>query len=302
MTLSPMTPKPKIPLYFHPGMRTQDIRIAHRVVARYLYGTEFATEEALKDYLHEHPDADPRNHSVAKPKKEKAKGEEESNKGGKKPSLKERLQALTGHAKALFEAAPKAVQNFIHDPEARKATTDKAAKALKDAPGKIVKNALHNIKHEAKEWKVAGQGVHAVLTGKELSKEQKHALKTIAIDIAITVSIVALTGGLAAGAAGLAKKTALSYAEGLAKKVALNAVTGGLGNLVTLQELYHGAHGATHLFSELMSKLAADAKAEGKGKPSEEEALGYWVAGLVAKQLGKGVTDDDALSALAEVT
>ena len=279
-------------------MRTQDIRIAHRVVARYLYGTEFATEDALKDYLHEHPDADPRNHSVAKPKKEKAKGEDD--KGNKKPSLKERLQSLSGHAKALFEAAPKAVQNFIHDPAARKATTDKAAKALKDAPGKIVKNALHHIKHEAKEWKVAGQGVHAVLTGKTLSKEQKHALKTVAIDIAITVSVVALTGGLAAGAAGLAKKTAISYVESLAKKVALNAVTDGLGNLATLQELAHGAHGATHLFSLLMSKLAADAKAEGKGKPSEEDVLGYWVAGLVAKQLGKGITDDDALSALGE--
>ena len=268
--------------------RYQDIRIAHRVLARYLYGTEFPSEEALKEYLHEHPGADPKNHSVVKPS-----GKDNN----KKLSLKERLHSLSGKAKTFFESAPKTVQSFVHDPEARKEVTAKAAKALKDASGKVVKGALHHIKHEAEEWKVASQGVHAVLTGKDLSKEQKHAMRNVAIEIALTVTVTALTGGVTAGATGMLKKTALSYVERLAKKIALNAVSDGLGNLATLQHLYHGAHGAAHLLSGLLTKLADEDK-----KPSEEEILGYWVAGLVAKQLEKGISDDDTLAALDEST
>ena len=136
-----------------------------------------------------------------------------------------------------------------------------------------------------------------MLTGKDLSKEQKHAMRNVAIEIALTVTVTALTGGVTAGATGMLKKTALSYVERLAKKIALNAVSDGLGNLATLQHLYHGAHGAAHLLSGLLTKLADEDK-----KPSEEEILGYWVAGLVAKQLEKGISDDDTLAALDEST
>lgn len=40
--------------------------VSRRVVARYLSATEFPTEEALKKYLQEHPDADRSKHTVSK--------------------------------------------------------------------------------------------------------------------------------------------------------------------------------------------------------------------------------------------
>ena len=45
-----------------------DLHIARNVLARFLgkVATEFPTEKALKNYLHDHPGADPKNHSVAK--------------------------------------------------------------------------------------------------------------------------------------------------------------------------------------------------------------------------------------------
>ena len=40
--------------------------IAKRVCLRYRLATEFPTEKALKNYLHDHPDADKSKHSVSK--------------------------------------------------------------------------------------------------------------------------------------------------------------------------------------------------------------------------------------------
>lgn len=47
--------------------------VSRRVVARYLQATEFPTEEALKKYLQEHPDADRSKHTVSKGKGEAQK-------------------------------------------------------------------------------------------------------------------------------------------------------------------------------------------------------------------------------------
>jgi len=42
-------------------------RITARVVERYKEATEFPTEDAKRKYLRDHPDADPRNHTVKSP-------------------------------------------------------------------------------------------------------------------------------------------------------------------------------------------------------------------------------------------
>jgi hypothetical protein len=42
-------------------------KIARRVLARFIGAMEHSSPEELKEYLHEHPDADPKNHSVKKP-------------------------------------------------------------------------------------------------------------------------------------------------------------------------------------------------------------------------------------------
>lgn len=66
----------------------EDALIVRNVVSRTLTSMEHATPEAMKDYLHEHPDADPKNHKVKKPSGGKApKGE-----SGGKPPIKDLVQ------------------------------------------------------------------------------------------------------------------------------------------------------------------------------------------------------------------
>lgn len=60
--------------------------IAERVLSRYREAREFATPEALKEYLHEHPKADKSKHTVKK-QEEKPKKEEEKPKGGPRKAL-----------------------------------------------------------------------------------------------------------------------------------------------------------------------------------------------------------------------
>lgn len=266
--------------------------LARRVLASYVTrnALTFPTPKALKEYLQEHPKADKSKHTVEKgapgDKPEDKKPEE-----GKKQSLKERLTSLSDKAKAFMQQAPQKVQDFIEKPEVRKEVLSSAAKGIKEAPEKFAKNAVKAVKHEIHEWKTAGQGVRAALKGEKVTPEQKKAIKTVAVDIAITVAVTALSGGLAGGAAGLAKSSALALTKAMAKKIALNAVTNGLGHLVTLGELGHGAPGAAEMFHHVMQHVAA------KDGGSDKELLGAWVTGLVAKELEK-VDDDLVLDAV----
>jgi hypothetical protein len=299
---------------------------AERVARRYIEGMEHSSPEELRQYLHDHPDADPSNHVVVKkdekakkpedagggkeksrpddtaPPKAKAKPEEESTgekpegegeekAEGKKPSLKERLKALPSKAKAFMQGAEKSAKSFIEDPAFRRQAMQHAADAIAKSPERVVKDVIKGIKHEAKEWKEAAGGIKAAMTGKEVSKEQKKAMKTVAIDLAITVAVVALTGGLAGGATGLVQESAKSFISGVAKKVALNAVSDGLGNLTTLQELGHGAHGLAELAEHFIT-------ASEDGEANEDEVFATWVTGLVVKELKKGGSDDDVMEAL----
>ncbi len=227
--------------------------------------------------------------------KEKPRSKEDEPKGKEKPkgklSLKDRLKSLSSKAAQFLKSAPKQVRQFVEDPKARKEALNKAVDAIKKAPGKLGRNAVAAAKKEIHEFKEAGQGIATVLKGGKMSPKQKKALKTVALDVALTVAVVAVSGGIAGGLTGIAKKSAVSYGTAFAKRVALNAVTHGLGNVVTLQEVQHGTHG----LMDLLSKLAAEKKT---AKP--DEVLGYWVEGLVAKELA-GATDEDVIAALEDM-
>ena len=76
-------------------------RIASRVLARFLgkQAMEFPTEEALKDYLHDHPGADESKHSVVK-----SEGKEDGGQAYKHLTVKPDL------AKKLIDALPEGTQ------------------------------------------------------------------------------------------------------------------------------------------------------------------------------------------------
>lgn len=70
---------------------------ARRVVARFLGATEHDSPEALKKYLHEHPDADKSKHTV---KKDKSESKDEDEEFGEYPDFggaaKQILDAVKG--------------------------------------------------------------------------------------------------------------------------------------------------------------------------------------------------------------
>lgn len=268
-------------------------RLIHRVVTR--FATEFSSPEALKEYLHEHPQADKSKHHVKKPGGE----EHGDHKEEPKKSWKERLKGLSEAATKFMTDAPKSVKQFIEDDDFRRKTLQDAHKALTDAPEKIAKNALKTVKHEVQEFKEAGQGIAAVLKGEKMNDHQKKALKVVAKHMAISVAAAVLTssGPLAvAGAVG----------KGLVKHVAMKAVSNMFGHLHVLEEIGHIGHGVKHLMEHLASDskspeavLARYLQAAEKGeKPDPDEVITNFVMAAVAKEIPK--IDDAAIKSALE--
>ena len=246
---------------------------SQRVVLRYLEAREFPSDKRLREYLRDHPQADKSKHTVVKPER----------KTDSKPSLKERL------TKAL-KGIPEKARKFVEDEsyrktalkDAAKSIEDAPAKSIEDAPAKFISKAIQHAKKEAESFKLAGQGIKAAMKGDKLSADQKTAVKAVARDIAITIAVTALTGGVAA----LASKSAASFVTTIAKKIALNAVTDDFGDLLTNLETAKGA--AEGLFAFFV-KLA---KTE-----DPDEALGQLVAARVMKEL-RGFSTEDLLAAV----
>src|SRR5690349_24100925 len=97
-----------------------------RILVRYRVAMEHPSEEARKEYLKEHPKADPSNHTVA-PGKEKAlaKDDEEAESDEKEPEAKTPgkgksfFKSLSETAKAFLSHSSTAVQKFVADEEHR---------------------------------------------------------------------------------------------------------------------------------------------------------------------------------------
>lgn len=237
--------------------------------------TEFSSPEALKEYLHDHPNADKSKHHV-----KKDHGDGGDHKEAPKKSLKERLKSLSEKAQSFVKSAPKEVSKFLNDENHRRKTVQDAHKELEKAPSKLVKNVVDTVKHEVHEFKEAGAGIKAVLSGKKMNDHQKKALKTVAFHVGLTVAATALTvsGGPLAGLA--------AFGKSMAKHVAMKAASNALGHLHILEEMGHVGHGVKHI----LDKLAAEEKAD------EDEVLVKFVMALMAKELKK-LEDGD----LAEV-
>jgi len=249
-----------------------------RVVARFQMqlAMEHSSPEELKEYLHEHPQADPANHTVTK-KEEHGGGDEHD---APKKSWKERLQGLGAKAKKFYEDAPAGVKQFFTDDAYRRTALMGAHKKLMDAPHNVVQHAIQTVKNEVKEYKDAAAGVKAVLKGGKMTPEQKHAFKTVVKHMAVTAAATALTvsGGplVAAGA----------FGKTLAKNLAMRAAHDALGHYDGLHEYMEIGHG---IHKHLHHLLAADEDAK------VDEAIAKFVMAKVAKQIQD--LDMDAIEA-----
>lgn len=253
---------------------------------------EHPSEEARKEYLKEHPNANPSNHTVTKqdteegPSKEEGEGE---GKGGKdKPSVGTRaktfLKGLSDKAKAFISNTSAEAQKFVADPEHRKKTLVEATKAIKASPKTYAKRVLETARHEVHEFKEAGEAIGTVIKGGKMTPKQKKAVKTVAIHMGIAVAAAALTStGVLAGAAALG--------EGMARKIALKAAMKTLENVHLAQEIAHIGHGAHHL-------LHFSAK---KDSVSPEEVLAILVTQSVTKELD-AFSDEDLAEVLEEAS
>lgn len=110
----------------------KDALLARKVAGR--FATEFPSEEALKDYLHEHPGADPENHSVKKHEDGGgSKAEAWRSKGS--GELKDEADTAMDHAGKLREKARKS--NSVEDHAAAAEAYKEAGRAWRDAAAKM---------------------------------------------------------------------------------------------------------------------------------------------------------------------
>jgi hypothetical protein len=250
------------------------------------YAMEHASPEALKEYLQDHPKADPAKHTIVERDISEGPSEDEHKDDhghGHHPKF---LGGLRGLVKKL-KNAPAAVKKFVQDAEHRKEVTSKSAEGIKKSPKSYVQKLVKVLKHEGQEFKDAFAGVSGLMKGKKPTPEQKHAIKTVATHLAITGAAVALSGAgpaLAATAAGKA----------IARHIALKAVSEVMGDLHILDEFGHIGHGLMHI----MEKLAAE---EDKKDFSPEEALSALVMKKIQEQLEKGISEKDILESLKDV-
>jgi len=98
----------------------KDALLARSVISRYVGAKEFSTEEARKEYLHEHPGADPKNHTVKKQEERAPVKEEEGDDKGSKAADPGPVPAIPQKESKLFSKEemnlPKSVTQKENDP------------------------------------------------------------------------------------------------------------------------------------------------------------------------------------------
>jgi hypothetical protein len=270
-------------------------QLTERVAARHRQAKGFPTEEALEWYLSNHPKADKSNHWVEEKedKKETAPEDAEDAEGGKeKPPKKEDEHAkkpsgfkgLSEKVQSALKKAPGAVQKFFSDKEHRKEVLSKATESIKKSPQTYAKKLKDAAMEEVHEFKEAGGAIKDLFKGKKLSDKQKHAVKTVAIHMAITGAAAALAAPTVLGGAAY-------FGQAIAKNIALKAVTKSLADLHLLSKV--GDVG-TGIF-DVITKLGAE-----KGEDTDpHDALAALVMAKVQEEI-ENLSDEDLESLMEE--
>lgn len=252
------------------------VTTATRVAER--FAREFSSPEALKEYLKEHPEADPKKHTVRK----KDKGLKDVAVEKVKQDIGA-LKNLSKSALGWLKKAPTSVQKFVSDPEARKTTLKAAQSSLKEGAKNYAKQLAEVAKKTGEDYKTAGGAVQDVLQGKKLSSDQKKAVRNVAIQMGILAAGAALAGsGGLSGAAYMAK--------GLAKYVAQKAAKNVLGDIYALKNVGKLGGGVMDLFEKF-----------GAEKKDHEKALAALVLAKVHEELAK-IDDEGIAEALEEAS
>ena len=84
---------------------------------------------------------------------------------------------------------------------------------------------MRGLKHEAREFKAAGQGVMKLMSGGKLDEHDKKAMLSVGKKIVITGLFAAVSGGLAHGAVAFAKHVAMELVPHAIGEVAISGVT-----------------------------------------------------------------------------
>lgn len=84
---------------------------------------------------------------------------------------------------------------------------------------------MHGLKHEANEFKAAGNGISKLMSGGKLDDHDKKAMYSVGKKIAITALFAAAGGGLAHGLAGFAKHVAMELVPHAVGEVVLGGVS-----------------------------------------------------------------------------
>ena len=270
-----------------PTLRSKIIRLAHahpelqpHLLPLLKQAIEFPTQDALDAYMKEHPDADPKNHSVV-----------ESTQGGTGDKVKSTVQStkaflnkITGISKQMTDAvlkAPAGVQSMITDPKARKEAVAFLAKGAKAAPKVMSKRILKSAKKELHELHHAAKAVAKVLKKppQKWTKEDRAALYSAGAYVAGAV-IAASGGGPLVAVAAVGKSFALH--------VGIKAV----------HEVFDA--GFLHYeWAESVLEVVHSVLAAEKDDPMEGARI-HNLTLAVGKVLDKGISDEDMNAILTE--
>ena len=207
---------------------------------------EFPTEDALKKYLEDHPDADPEKHSVQKSKKDEGKKDEGKKDEGLLHKLKTKVFSLlkdigatSDIRTALTDVEPEVQKAFL-DTDQYNTTFGKICARIEHRSKKLVSaisNSIHKEVHEIK---------HAVHASKKLlrkppgpfSKEDKGAFYSAGAYVAGTLLAAIPPGGALMAAGALGK----SFAMHIGIKAASLVLDKGFTHFEWAETLLHGVH------------------------------------------------------------
>lgn len=248
---------------------------------------EFPTEDALKKYLKDHPDADPKNHSVQKSKQDGAKGDDDEGKGllhklkTKVVGLLKDIRATSEISKALTDTTPEVQQAFL-DTDTYNTTFGKVCARIEHRAKKFVSAITNSISKEVHEIK------HAVHASKKLlkrppgpfSKEDKGAFYSAGAYVAGTMLAAIPPGGALMAAGALGK----SFAMHVGVKAVSLILDKGFTHFEWAETLLHGIH-----------HIAAKDDGDKKSRNEEDRLREALVRALVETipEVLRNLTDED---------
>lgn len=104
---------------------------------------EFSSKEEMEEYLKDHPNADPKNHSVKK---------QDSGTSKAVSGILDKMKGAKASLVAIIKKAPEATQKMLFDTETRKEAMGKISEGVKKAPGKLASKLYESAKGEFEDF------------------------------------------------------------------------------------------------------------------------------------------------------